>query len=70
MEQKLLDILGELSCAVGQSLPSDDQIIMEHVRTAERKVRELLHEVMSENDHAIQHNESLTRSYLEDRGRL
>jgi len=33
-EQALFEIIGHLGAAVSQSLPSDDQTIMEHVRAA------------------------------------
>ena len=33
-EKTIINIYGELGAAISQSLPSDDQIIMEHVRAA------------------------------------
>lgn len=32
--ESLLEIIGELGAAIGQSAPSDDPIIMEHIRSA------------------------------------
>lgn len=33
-EARLLEIFAHLDCAVTQSIPSDDQIIIEHIRKA------------------------------------
>lgn len=41
----LLEALGGLMCAEGQSLPSDDQIIMGHVREAIIMLRVAMKEV-------------------------
>ena len=41
-EQTVIGIYGELGAAISQSLPSDDQIIMEHVRAAHSALGRLL----------------------------
>jgi len=41
---KLRRALGGLQTAIVQSLPSDDQIIMDHVREAERILTDVLQE--------------------------
>ena len=33
--------LGEIDCAISQSIPSDDRIIAEHIQTASRVLHEL-----------------------------
>lgn len=44
-EKALLAIFSHLASAVSQSLPSDDQIIMGHVRAALKEAEAALHEV-------------------------
>jgi len=47
-EQRLMEIYAHLKTAVVQSLPSDDQIIMGHVRDALVQTNEALAEVRAE----------------------
>lgn len=42
MKDELLEIYGHLGAALAQSIPSDDQIIMEHVRDAYDIIGDLL----------------------------
>lgn len=48
LEQRLMEIYAHLQTAVVQSLPSDDQIIMGHVRDALALVGEALRELRNE----------------------
>jgi tRNA G37 N-methylase Trm5 len=41
-DEVIIDIYGELGAALSQALPSDDRIIMGHVRDAHAKLRALL----------------------------
>ena len=49
MTDRILEAIGELGAAISQSLPSDDQMIMEHVREALR----LLHEEWVDRDSEV-----------------
>jgi hypothetical protein len=42
MEDVLAEIVGDLASAIHQSLPTDDEIIMNYVRTAHARARTLL----------------------------
>lgn len=48
LEQRLIEIYAHLQTAVVQSLPSDDQIIMGHVRDALVQTNEALAEIRAE----------------------
>ena len=48
IEQRLMEIYAHLKTAVVQSLPSDDQIIMGHVRDALAQTNHALREIRAE----------------------
>ena len=50
-EDRVLKAMGELGAAITQSLPTDDQVIMDHVR----KAHELLQEEWRERRDAAMH---------------
>jgi hypothetical protein len=47
-EERLLEIISHLTAADMQSLPSDDQIIMNHVRDALKEAQSLRRELAKE----------------------
>lgn len=48
IEQRLQEIYASLKCAIIQSLPSTDQIIMDHVRDALAQTNHALREIRAE----------------------
>jgi hypothetical protein len=46
VEGALYEIIGHLGAADSQSLPSDDQIIMEHVRQSRQLAKKILSELL------------------------
>jgi Trk K+ transport system NAD-binding subunit len=47
VEGALYEIIGHLGAADSQSLPSDDQIIMEHVRQSKNLAKKILGELFA-----------------------